>query len=108
MEAVSPLSEDRLSFLTEFCSASSSVSSEPGQDGPTNTGVHGDSSSSWLAPAGVLTLQDAERVKDLLEELVSVDMSVKQHTQQITVTVSGATGAQAGSLKSTMHSPAAL
>jgi hypothetical protein len=36
----------------------------------------------------VLTLQDAEKVKVLLEELVRVDMSVKSHTQGLAVAVS--------------------
>jgi hypothetical protein len=85
-EAVSPLSQDGWAFLTDFCR--DSISSGAGHNGTTNSSLHSSSSSSWLAPAGVLTLQDAEKVKVLLEELVRVDMSVKQHTQQITVTVS--------------------
>jgi hypothetical protein len=87
-EAVSPLSEDGRSFLTQFCR--DRVSSGPGQNGTTNSSLHSSSSSSssWLAPAGVLTLQDAEKVKVLLEELVRVDMSVKSHTQGLAVAVS--------------------
>jgi hypothetical protein len=86
-EAVNPLSQDGRALLTDFCR--DRVSNGVGHNGTTNSSLHSSSSSSsWLAPAGVLTLQDAERVNVLLEELVRVDMSVKQHTQQITVTVS--------------------
>jgi hypothetical protein len=85
-EAVSPLSQDGRAFLKDFCR--DSISSGAGHNGTTNSSLHSSSSNSWLASAGVLTLQDAEKVKVLLEELVRVDMSVKSHTQGLAVAVS--------------------
>jgi len=42
------------------------------------------SSSSWLAPAGVLALQDAERAEELLHRLARISPSVQQQVHQLT------------------------
>lgn len=80
--ADTPLSTDELQFLTEWlqdCKEQSSAAAAA------------DASSSWLAPAGVLALPDAEKADVLMQQLSRIAGGVKQHLHELMITVSKGT-----------------
>jgi hypothetical protein len=75
-----PLSADKLQFLSEWLA-------EHKQGGGAQPSS-GSSSSSWLAPAGVLPLADAEKAEALMGQLSRSTGGIKLCLHQLTMTVS--------------------
>lgn len=80
-----PLSADELQFLSAWLAEHKEGGAQPSSD----------SRSSWLAPAGVLPLADAEKAESLMEQLSRSTGGIKLCLHQLTMTVSAA-GESAG------------
>jgi hypothetical protein len=81
--AETPLSADELVFLTQWLNECK----EKPAAAQTSSSDRSNSSSSWLAPAGVLTLQDAEAAEMLMQDLLRVQRAMKRHHHSITILV---------------------
>jgi hypothetical protein len=77
------LSTDELLFLTQWLNE---CKEEPAAAQASSSDRS--SSSSWLVPAGVLTLQDSEAAETLMQDLLRVQRAMKRQHHSMTIFVS--------------------
>lgn len=85
LDAVGPLSAEELAMLTDYLQECKDKAAT-GTSSSVSTGSS--RGSSWLAPPGVLVLQEAEKAEELMEQLSRIAGLVKQQLHFLTICVS--------------------
>jgi hypothetical protein len=95
LDAVGPLSAEEIAMLTDYlqdckekaASGAAGLSSSTGSGSGSSSGSSS-RGSSWLAPPGVLVLQEAEKAEQIMQQLSRIAGLVKQQLHFLTICVS--------------------